>query len=122
MPFDWRDFLGLARFLQQATETHPPTSAEARLRTAVSRAYFAAYAISARAAEKRYGFSPTGKAEDHRLLRECLKRHKRTDLARGLDQLRQLRNCCDYNNRVEGLEQMAEEALAYAQDIIERVE
>jgi uncharacterized protein (UPF0332 family) len=41
MPFDWMDFLGLAQEL--SAQTDAPSYRDARLRSAISRAYYAAY-------------------------------------------------------------------------------
>jgi len=43
MAFDWREFLDLARWLQSQVEAKAGISSEAAFRSAIGRAYFAAF-------------------------------------------------------------------------------
>jgi hypothetical protein len=94
MPFDWKSLLALARELQQqaAASSEP----EPLLRSAVSRAYFAAFCHVRNYARDWLGFHPHGDADDRGRLREHLAKGKRKGLADRLEQLRQLRNSADY--------------------------
>jgi len=98
MPFDWKEYLVLARFLQSATAS--PFTAEAAARTAVSRAYYAAFGHAMQYACDYLGFvprkRPEEKAQDHGRLRAHLTQRRRRGVAQGLDDLRQWRNECDY--------------------------
>jgi hypothetical protein len=96
MPFEWRGFLALARELnEQASASSNP---ESRLRSAVSRAYFAAYCYARNYAKEYLGFDPREDADDHGRLRAHLKTKRRSGDANRLEQLRQLRNQADYLN------------------------
>lgn len=96
MPFDWERLLGLAdELVKQASNSSNP---EAHLRSAVSRAYFAAFCHVRNYASSFLAFTPRGDGEDHGRLRAHLARGKRRAFAGRLDQLRQLRNAADYSN------------------------
>src|SRR5581483_12108810 len=92
MPFDWSAFVSLARDLKASPEPDP----EARLRTALSRAYFGAFCHARNYAQRWLRFQPSGTEEDHRRVRECLWGKRRQNVARALDQLRRWRNIADY--------------------------
>ena len=63
MPFDWKGFLALAHELQRqaATAAEP----EPLLRSAVSRAYFAAYCHARNYARDYLSFDPREDVDDH---------------------------------------------------------
>ncbi|MCS7303613.1 MAG: hypothetical protein NZ602_00695 [Thermoguttaceae bacterium] len=119
MPFDWREFLALAKALQQS----PPTSCsiEAAQRSAVSRAYYAAFCYLRNYAENHLGFHRTRTGKDHSLLREHLKtRGSPWDvLAENLEELLQWRHLCDYDDMVGNLNLITLGAIATAKDIID---
>jgi uncharacterized protein (UPF0332 family) len=71
MAFDWRDFLDLAKTLIGQGSNY---STEAASRTAVSRAYYAAFCWARNYAESQLEFQKRRTPEDHRELREYLKR------------------------------------------------
>lgn len=117
MPFDWREYLELAREL---SKIRSPTghSQEAFDRSAVSRAYYAAFCWVRNYAEQRLGFKPTKKPEDHSRLRQHLQNIGRTELAATLDDLRKWRNACDYDDEVQNLHQMVSDSIRLADEII----
>ena len=88
MPFDWLGFLALARDLQRqaATSAEP----EPLLRSAVSRAYFAAYCHARNYARDYLKFDPREDVDDHGRLRAHLtgKKRRKGDADR-LNDLRQ---------------------------------
>jgi len=94
MPFDWKAFVALAQDLQSYADKsrHP----EAYRRTAISRAYFAAFCHARNYAVAFLHFSPRGDLDDHGRLRSHLKAKRRAGDAARLDQLRQWRNSADY--------------------------
>ncbi len=100
MPFDWKQYLELARFLENPTGT--PPDQEAALRSAVSRGYFAAFCHVRDHAVAHLGFDAREQPEDHGRLRTLLKRGKMQKISERLDRLRQWRNACDYEGEVEG--------------------
>lgn len=92
MPFDWSAFVALARDLKAS----PEPATEARLRTALSRAYFGAFCYARNYSQRWLRFQPSGTEEDHRRVRDYLWGKKRQNVARALDQLRRWRNTADY--------------------------
>src|SRR5436305_14421116 len=96
MPFEWKGFLALARHLQQQAAASP--EAESLLRSAVSRAYFAAYCHARNYAKHYQSFETRDDADDHGRLRAHLTGKRRKGDADRLAQLRQLRNDADYGD------------------------
>jgi hypothetical protein len=113
MPFDWAEYLTLARWL--ATNTPPGVSQEAAWRVAVSRAYYAAFGHATRYAQDYLSFQPRGGPEDHGRLRAHLNSRRRRATADSLDRLREWRNACDYLGAFPGnLSRTANAALGEA--------
>lgn len=94
MPYHWEEFLHLARFLQTGASTLPQ---EAAFRSAVSRAYYAAYNHACVYAENNFSFTRTREAEDHVRLRDLFRGKGKSTIADDLDDLRKWRNTCDYD-------------------------
>jgi len=118
MPFDWREYLELAKHLGgQASSGY---SAEAAERSAVSRAYYAAFCWVRNYAEATLGFRRIGTARDHERLRDLLKSKYRLQVASNLNRLRGWRNDCDYEERVPGLGQRVKGAVSIAGKIIQQ--
>jgi uncharacterized protein (UPF0332 family) len=118
MPFDWREYLDLAREL--AGLQGSGYSREASERSAVSRAYYAAFCWARNYAEKNLEFQPEGKPSDHAKLREHLKKKGYPELASGLNKLRGWRNACDYDDQVSQLHQQVSSSIEVADKIIQR--
>lgn len=117
MAFNWEEFLDLAIALQTGRSDYPH---DAALRSAVSRAYFAAYCIARDYARDKEGLSLANKPSDHSLVRRHYLRHGREDLASELDDLRQWRNVCDYEDEIKiDLSVLVEIAIQNASDVIE---
>lgn len=66
MSFEWADYLTLAEALSRNPGVPGPE--EAALRTAISRAYYAAYRRALNIAVARREINPTGQASDHSLV------------------------------------------------------
>ncbi len=117
MVFDWREFLHLAKWLASGgVAPAAGFSEQARQRTVVGRAHYSAFGyLRDRAAA--LGFQPRRTAEDHRALREYLRRQGREQLAADLDRLRQWRNRCDYEGSVENLPVLVENAVQLAEEV-----
>ncbi|MGC8838175.1 MAG: hypothetical protein ACP5UM_07135 [Anaerolineae bacterium] len=79
---------------------------------------YAAFCSARNHAARYMGFSPSGKAEDHRYLIEHLQKRGLVGLASSLRELRIWRNQCDYDDLVQGLEHMVRDALESAQEIL----
>jgi hypothetical protein len=100
-PFEWLDLLTLARQLHGlATSRAAGWPVEAACRSAVSRAYFAAFNYALEYAVTYLDFVPLARVEDrgqdHGRLRAHLQRKRRANAARSLQRLRDYRNACDY--------------------------
>jgi hypothetical protein len=96
MPFEWKSFVGLARdlYVDADKSGHP----EACRRTAISRAYFAAFCHARNYAIEFLHFAHRDDPDDHGRLRAHLKAKRRAGDAARLDQLRQWRNGADYDD------------------------
>lgn len=118
MPFDWREYLVLANILSSgmagATE-------EAGGRSAVSRAYYAAFGYARRFARTHEQFQSTGGPEDHERLREHFREHGLRTIAQSLGRPRMWRNRCDYDDEVTQLGVMVNAATVTAQQVIDRL-
>lgn len=116
MSFDWREFLALAKALQQSP--HTAYSTETAQRCAVSRAYYSAFCYVRNYAKAHLGFQPQVSADDHKNLRELLRKHN-PGMATQLDSLRQWRNTCDYDDVVRGnLTSLVPQAIIIAETLI----
>jgi hypothetical protein len=122
MPFDWREYLELARFLQG--QSGAAFSAEAAQRALIGRAYYAAYGYALRYARDYLRFVPRGRLEDrtqdHGRLRAHLRQRRRALVAANLERLRDWRNVCDYDEDppVFDFSQRCADAIASAEYII----
>lgn len=103
MSFDWADYLKLAEALMR--DPISPGPEEASLRTAISRAYYAAFRSASNLAAGRGEIIPAGLASDHGLVINHFQ--NATDPARQkigahLSRLRGNRNKADYNDVFPG--------------------
>ena len=117
--FDWSEYLDLAQEL--AGQTATPASKEAKLRSSISRAYYAAFCKARNHLRDVEGHSipPTGEAHRYVIdtFRDSIDRRRR-QVGINLDRLRINRNHVDYNDYVNGLSSMTVTALRIAQHII----
>ena len=119
MAFDWKEYLDLARFLQGEIEIN--YSQESAYRSAVSRAYYAAFCHSRNYARTFENFVPSGRPKDHTDIRGHFRNKGRPGIASELDDLRTWRNSCDYDDTVGDLPQKLKSAIENAQDIIDKL-
>ena len=121
MDFDWKEYFNLAKFLtgDKTIVPHP----EAKLRSAVSRAYFAAYCYSRNFACKFFEFvqSDKDKVKDHKRLRACLRSNGYKGTARKLDDMRGFRNDCDYDDVVPNLHPYVKMSLERAEKVFKEL-
>jgi len=100
MPFDWQEYLAVARFLKG--QGGAGFSEEAAIRTLISRAYYAAYGHALRFSRDYLGFVPgrlpEDRTQDHGRLRGHLRKRRRAFVASKLEQLRDWRNVSDYDD------------------------
>lgn len=117
MSFDWREFLKLAQDL--GGRNRAGYSSEACNRTAISRAYYAAFCFTRNYAEAHLEFRPERTVKDHSKLREYFTRlgGKWAEIAEKLDELRKWRNKCDYEDTVSNLSALIKYALANANEV-----
>ena len=116
MAFDWAEYLDLAEWL---VAQPPERRREASLRTAASRAYYAAFCRARNYARDRRGFVPRDEWSDHGALRRHFAPLRLRWVASELDDLRQWRNACDYEDEAIDLPGVAEKAIAIARRILD---
>jgi uncharacterized protein (UPF0332 family) len=118
--FNWAEFLELAQALQNLSGER--FSDEASNRTAVSRAYYAAFCTARNYAEANLGFTRTATPRDHALLRQHLQSlgGAWSIIAELLQELRVVRNMCDYEDTVSDLVQMTNDAIRNAEFILQQ--
>jgi len=109
----------LAKSLGGDSKANP--SQEAKLRSAVSRTYFAVYCYSRNLASKYLEFAPTHLVDDHKNLREHLKQHRKVSVARWLGDLRKFRDDCDYDDRVPNLQGLVIKSFERAEKVFEEL-
>ena len=117
MPFNWIEYLALARHLKNQNSND--FSQEAALRCAVSRAYYAAFCYARNYARDYQSFKPSYHTDDHPRIREHFRRAGNLGVASDLDLLRQWRNQCDYDDNISNISLMSFGAIAAAQKILE---
>src|SRR5438034_11720718 len=116
MAFDWRNYLELARFLLNYSGSD--VDREAGLRSAASRAYFAAFGHARNYAVAHLGFTAKDSPDDHGALKAHLKKGKTAKMASRLDRLRQWRNASDYAADAPGdLDAVVRAAIAEAEKV-----
>ncbi|GIV21495.1 MAG: hypothetical protein KatS3mg023_3246 [Armatimonadota bacterium] len=120
MSFDWVEFLALARNLQGRSGASYST--EAANRTAVSRAYYAAFCHARNYAENRLGFRRTGTGRDHKLLRDHLRTRGTPwdEICEYLEDLQKWRGQCDYDDMIQNMGILVSNAIDTAEKIIEQ--
>ena len=119
MSFDWSEYLKLAR--QLAVLDGSALDQEARLRSAISRAYYAAFCRSRNYLRDTQKGSVPGGAKAHAYVREQFLNSSvetRKELGENLERLREARNKADYDDNVPGLSGLARTALKWAEDAI----
>ena len=97
MPFEWAQFIDIAKILLEHGKLASITQ-DAAYRSAMSRAYYAAFGHAKMFATDTLNFIPLGTEEDHIHLRDFFKDNQRPEVSRHLTQLRQWRNQSDYDN------------------------
>jgi uncharacterized protein (UPF0332 family) len=117
--FDWREYLELAKALADMKGVE--SFQEAAQRSAVSRAYFAAFCWARNYTETEGGFKPSRDAAVHKELRSYLENQGRSDIASALNRLRMWRNICDYEDEVSELDKLVSASLSEAKKIIENM-
>lgn len=117
MPFIWTEYLDLAKSLRKRNSGQ---FEEAAHRSAVSRAYYAAFCFARNYARDKENFRPAYGTDDHTLVIKHFET-KRVSLSFQLDQLRRWRNCCDYDDEVRFLPLLLNQAIEYSDEIIKEL-
>jgi len=122
LTFNWAEFLRLAETLHGALtagDTHDHN--EALLRTAVSRAYYAAFAMARNRLRDVEGLSMPSDVNANRTVARFYERAgdvARAEIGFKLRRLREDRNRCDYDDEVIDLAAIAADSLARAADVL----
>ncbi len=121
MSFDWTEYLGLAKELAGYGKT--PASEEARLRSTVSRAYYAAFGVARNTSRHQEGIAlPRG--DVHKYVWDQFKRSSnpvRKEIGAYGDRLKKDRVKADYDDTIAGLPSLAWKALTHSSLVIERL-
>jgi hypothetical protein len=115
MPFDWKEYHTIAKFLHGDAPIAVPT--EASCRSAVSRYYYSAFGHLRNFARDHQKFMPRYSDEDHYLLRDHFKKQKGGLVSKYLGDLRLWRNQCDYDDVLENDEDVYDSAMKAADKI-----
>lgn len=122
MTFDWSEYLKLAQEL--AGHIASPVSQEAKLRSSVSRAYYAAFCSARNYLSDTEGRMIPSTGQAHVYVRNEFKSssdRRRKSIGEDLNRLRVRRNKVDYEDSVRGLSSMVIMTLTLAQQVISRV-
>jgi uncharacterized protein (UPF0332 family) len=119
MPFDWQDYFSLASTLNNQ---EPGTLLEAKCRSAVSRAYYAAFCLAREKAVSKGDFHPTYTGDDHGLIVMYYKNKSEPGIVSKLQSLRLWRNNCDYRNDVRNFTAISNNAITYAKNLLSELD
>ena len=120
MAYNWQEFLTFAENINTAPNVPGPK--ETALRSAVSRAYYAAFRAALELGSHG-GFIPSRTGEDHSKIREYFrnsvpKTPSKLDISTQLDRLHDLRRKADYENELrQKPESMAYYAIGMAKKV-----
>ncbi len=119
MSFDWSEYLKLAREL--AGQTTTPSNQDAKLRSAISRAYYAAFCKAQNHLRYKEGHKIPKSGKAHTYVCDEFKNSfdkSRKGIGNRLDQLRKHRKKADYEDVFTGLSSTASLALKLAGRVI----
>jgi len=119
MSFDWTAYLHLAQELSGQT-TIPPTQ-EARLRSAISRAYYAAFCKARNHLRDKEGLSIPLTGQAHTIIWRRFKNSSdqlRKEIGENLRRLRNDRRQADYDDDVRNLHTLTHKALTRATQVL----
>jgi uncharacterized protein (UPF0332 family) len=119
MSFDWLEYLRLAHEL--VAPSTGTASREARLRSAISRAYYAAFKMAFAYLRDRDSSIVFVRTDIHTFVLEKFKfdpDRAQREIGVNLDRLRRERNRADYDDMVDRLPETAAKALLQAEKIV----
>lgn len=124
MPFDWKEYLEIAKHLQE--QGNKDFHAEASFRNAVSRSYYSAFCHARNYAKNQFGFLPNYDHKDHIEVREFYKKYQRDPTIRNthllLKRLHVMRKNCDYDDEIGDPSDMASYAIQISGKILTRLQ
>jgi uncharacterized protein (UPF0332 family) len=113
--FNWNEFYRLAEHLNT---DYSFDSQEAVQRTIVSRAYYAAFCMAKEMLDQKYKITIPQNAASHNYVRIEYEKQGRDDISALLRDLREYRNCCDYDKNVKDLHSLVNLSLHISEKII----
>lgn len=120
MSFNWADFLTLAEALLRDPNSPGPEGAS--LRSAISRAYYAAFRVARNFGRDRGEFIPAETGQDHRIVQNHFKsspERTRKKIGVNLQRLYDYRNNADYDDVLTGNPiSLAQSSVAMARDVL----
>ncbi len=120
MSFDWSEYLHLAQEL--AGQPATVAGEEARLRAAVSRAYYAAFCQARNYLRDKEGHSLPQGSEVHKFVYEKFQKSSdsvRVQIGLNLNRLRIERNKVDYDDTVPGLSKLTHNCIELARRVLQ---
>ncbi len=119
MSFDWSDYLDLARELYRQGVVH--SSKEAELRSAISRAYYAAFCKARNHLRDKENRTLSEGPEAHVEVQDKFilsSDRRRREIGENLNRLRTFRNRADYRDIFSGLTNTTITSIELADDVI----
>ncbi len=119
MSFDWSQYLNLAKEL--TGQSTIPANQEAKLRDAISRAYYAAFILARNYLRDHEGISIPKTSDAHRYVWEQFQLNpdpQRQLIANNLKRLRAYRRQADYVDKFPGLSGITLTALTLSEEVI----
>lgn len=119
MSFDWSEYLTLAHEL--AGQARVPSSQESKLRSAISRAYYAAFCCARNHVRDKELRAIPSKADAHQYVRNQFlnsRDHVRKKIGTNLGRMRTNRNKADYDDSVSELDRLAKKALIQSAEVM----
>ena len=120
MSFNWADFLTLAGALVR--DPNSPGPEEASVRSAISRAYYAAFRVARNFGRDRGEFTPTETGRDHWLVKHHFmlsSDRTRQKVGLDLDRLYDYRTSADYDDVLVGRPiSLAQSSVAVARNVL----
>jgi uncharacterized protein (UPF0332 family) len=124
MSFNWRNYLNLARELS-GKRVRPYNSQEAKARTAISRAYYAAFIEARNFLRDREGITAPANSHPHAFVINYFKRGGdliRQNIGDDLDYLRSFRKLADYEDVLYRQPQRVQQSLDLADKVIQNLD
>jgi hypothetical protein len=121
MSFEWAEYLAVAEQWMEAAAAGSVAMPEAWQRSAVSRAYYAAFATARNRLRDFDGISVEAQRNVHVLVCTLYEQHpdlRRNRIGVRLRGLRAHRNRCDYDDEVEGLPELTLRCLIVARWVL----